>query len=510
MKDTAQTEYAPRIMINSQIGSYPEHADQKNCFRILHVDDDFDILDVSKKILEIEGKFEVDTALSVDEAFQKMGQKKYDAVISDYEMQRQNGIAFLRLLREQQNNIPFILFTGKGREDVAIEALNLGSDAYINKMGNPETVYGELSDALVKTIERKQSKRLLAESELNYRRLVENSLQGIVIAQGFPLRLVFANPEIGKFTGYSPGELVALSSEEITRLIHPDDREAFLNRFIQRLTGKGTEFIYEFRGIRKDGSIRWLEVYTNRIEYNGQPALQAMFLDITERKKAEEKLVKLMNELATVNEKLHMVGSVTRHDVRNKLSVVTGNLYLLRKRVANDDKMLEQLNQINGAVHQVERIFEFAKIYEQIGSEQLADMDVGKAVDEATSLFSDLKGVKVVNECRGLMVLADSLLRQLFYNLIDNSLKYGEKIKRIQIRSEQEGDVLRVVYEDDGVGIPGDMRSKLFQEDGGKGSGYGLFMIKRICEAYGWIIQETSRQGEGAQFTITTPKINEV
>ena len=193
-------------------------------------------------------------ASSVEEAFQKMGQKKYDAVISDYEMPRQNGLTFLKLLREQQNNIPFVLFTGKGREDVAIEALNLGSDAYISKIGDPETVYGELSDSLVKTIERKQSKKLLAESESKYRRLVENSLQGIVVAQGFPLRFVFANTAVGKITGYSPEELVALSPEKMTKMIHPDDRETFFNRFSQRLTGMKTESIYEVRGIRKDDS----------------------------------------------------------------------------------------------------------------------------------------------------------------------------------------------------------------------------------------------------------------
>ena len=288
MRDAAQTKYAPKITINSQIDNVPERADPKNVFSILHVDDDLYILDVSKKILEIEGKFEVDTALSVDEAFQKMGQKKYDAVISDYEMPRQDGLTFLKLLREQQNNIPFVLFTGKGREDVAIEALNLGSDAYISKIGDPETVYGELSDSLVKTIERKQSKKLLAESESKYRRLVENSLQGIVVAQGLPPRFVFANTAMGKITGYSPEELVALSPEKMTKMIHPDDRETFFNRFSQSLAGKETESIYQVRGIRKDGSTLWLEASAKLIEYNGQPAVQGMFLDITERKKAEE------------------------------------------------------------------------------------------------------------------------------------------------------------------------------------------------------------------------------
>jgi signal transduction histidine kinase len=120
-----------------------------------------------------------------------------------------------------------------------------------------------------------------------------------------------------------------------------------------------------------------------------------------------------------------------------------------------------------------------------------------------------LKDVKVVNECRGLTVLADSLLRQLFYNLIDNSLKYGEKIQQIRVYYKTSSlDQLELVYEDDGVGIPSDIRDNLFKEGAGKGTGYGLFMIKRICEVYGWNIQETGIQGKGVKFVITIPKTN--
>jgi signal transduction histidine kinase len=122
-----------------------------------------------------------------------------------------------------------------------------------------------------------------------------------------------------------------------------------------------------------------------------------------------------------------------------------------------------------------------------------------------------LKGIKIVNECHDLTVLADSLLRQLFYNLIDNTLKYGEKTGQIRIYSRTpSADQLELVYEDDGVGIPGNMRSSLFKEGFtlGKGTGYGLFMIKRICEVYGWNIQETGIQGKGVKFVITIPKTN--
>jgi signal transduction histidine kinase len=120
-----------------------------------------------------------------------------------------------------------------------------------------------------------------------------------------------------------------------------------------------------------------------------------------------------------------------------------------------------------------------------------------------------LKGAKIVNECRGLTVLADSLLERLFYNLIDNSLKYGGKLAQIRIRHEESQDQLRLIYEDDGVGIPKENKAKLFTEGftTGKGSGYGLYLIRRMVEAYGWTIEETGTSGRGAEFTINIPKI---
>jgi len=106
-------------------------------------------------------------------------------------------------------------------------------------------------------------------------------------------------------------------------------------------------------------------------------------------------------------------------------------------------------------------------------------------------------------------LLADSLLRQLFYNLIDNSLKHGEKVSRIRVHYEEMGKgQLKLVYEDDGVGIPMAEKEKIFKEGYGKGTGYGLYLIKKISEVYGWNIRETGKKGKGAQFTITIPKEN--
>jgi len=103
-----------------------------NAIRILHVDDDHLFLDISEQILkDADERFVFDFAFCVDEAFKKIGEKEYDVIISDYDMPGKSGLVFLKELKEQGNLIPFVLFTGKSREEVAISALNLGANGYV-------------------------------------------------------------------------------------------------------------------------------------------------------------------------------------------------------------------------------------------------------------------------------------------------------------------------------------------------------------------------------------------
>jgi signal transduction histidine kinase len=155
-----------------------------------------------------------------------------------------------------------------------------------------------------------------------------------------------------------------------------------------------------------------------------------------------------------INEKLNVVGRLTRHDVRNKLSVIANNVYLAKQKLTANNSALDYLGDIESAINQLEKIFEFSRTYEMLGVEELSYIDVKRNVDEAAIMFSELSAVNLVNECKGLTVMADSLLRQLFYNLIDNTLKYGEKVSRIKVYSEEDAEQLKLVYEDNGVGIP--------------------------------------------------------
>ncbi|MEN6428508.1 MAG: PAS domain S-box protein [Phycisphaerales bacterium] len=118
-----------------------------------------------------------------------------------------------------------------------------------------------------------------------YRSLIASLPQGLLIVQEG--QIVLANEAMADLTGYSIDEMKAATPQQVQAFVHPEDRALVWGRYRDRLTGKPAPKHYEFRGIRKDGNTCWLEVYVGAIEYGGKHAVQAVFTDITERKKVE-------------------------------------------------------------------------------------------------------------------------------------------------------------------------------------------------------------------------------
>ena len=142
-------------MVESTAEQFPKIAlglTKDALIRVLHVDDDDDFLITSKRFLERQGSFQIETASSVNEALQKIRQKPYDVIVSDYQMFGRSGLEFLKDLRDSGNDVPFFLFTGECGKEIAIDALNLGADRYFNKNGNLEVVYVELAHSLKKAV----------------------------------------------------------------------------------------------------------------------------------------------------------------------------------------------------------------------------------------------------------------------------------------------------------------------------------------------------------------------
>jgi PAS domain S-box-containing protein len=355
--------------------------------------------------------------------------------------------------------------------------------------------------------ERKNTEKLTQESHQKFEGLFRHNPEAAVyLGQNF--KIVDVNPRFCQLFGY-PAEEV--KGKDINDLIVPEGMREEAESLDK--DAKNGYASHNTVRKRKDGSLVHVSISAAPVAFeNDLLGHVGIYKDITRLKNAEEHLGELNKMLEATNEKLHVVGGLTRHDVRNKLSAVTGNAYLLKRKLVEDPEALEQLADMENAVRNVETIFEFARKYEQLGVEQLVNLSVGKAVDEAASLFPCLKGIRIVNECHGLTVLADSLLCALFYNLIDNSLKYGKKLSQIRIHYEKaEEKQLRLVYEDDGVGIALDAKSKIFNEGytTGKGSGYGLYLVRRMMDVYGWTIQETGTPDNGVCFTIMMPEKNQ-
>jgi len=603
-------------------------SNKKSVIRVLHVDDELCLLEVSKQILTMENNFEIDNALSVDEALKKMGEQQYDAIVSDYEMPQKNGLEFLKELREQKNQIPFILFTGKGREDVAVKALNLGADNYINKNGSPETVYCELAYAINKTVERKKIEEKLQAASLYSRSLLEASLDPLVTISkegkitdvikatedvtgcsreeliGSDFSEYFTEPEQAR-TGYhevftegfvkdylltirhkfgritnvlynasiyrnSQGEIQGVfaaardmterkKAEEALRnterllssvtngssdAIYVKDNQShwlFANPALEQITGKpslellgktdaeiyanpkiGKAIIENDQRIMKTGKAETVEetvdslggprsfisVKAPRFDAQGQViGIVGISHDITERKRNEEKLKESIHKNELINEKLSVVGSLTRHDVGNKLMVMKSNIYLLKKQIGDNHKLAKYLEGIDSAIKQSDEMFEFSRSYEKIGVEKPSKTDVAQCFNQAAMLLPSFGTIKILNDCHGLEVMADSLLKQLFYNFLDNSLKHGEKVTLIRLHFIKEGSGVKLFYEDNGVGIPEANKPKLFHEgfSTGRSTGLGLFLIKKMVEVYGWTINEEGEFGKGAKFVITIP-----
>jgi len=256
---------------------------------VLHIDDDASHLDVLKIFLKnIDPSIEVMSTSSPSEVLSRLDEP-FDCIVSDYRMPEMTGIELAERVR-QTSSIPFILYTGHGSEEVAERAFTVGIDDYIRKEMDPSH-YMLVANRIKMAVERSRAWESLRESEEKYRKLIENSLQGILIVQPSSPFILYANSQISDILGFSVEELTSLSLKEVERLIHPEDKDKIFKRLRDRLSGRPAPTRYEIRVSRKDESLVWLELFSSPVLYNGRPAVQAAFVDITDRKRMEQDLL---------------------------------------------------------------------------------------------------------------------------------------------------------------------------------------------------------------------------
>ncbi len=176
--------------------------------KVLLVDDEPDFLEQLSILLEKENdRLDIDATTSANSALEKIKEDDYDAVVSDYSMPRMDGLDFLVALRDGDYNMPFILLTGKGREEVAMEALNLGADRYVRKGMEPKYQARVIAETLVSEIDERDYEEKLQERKNRFQSIFEElGVSTVVIDRDGIIKL--ANKKFESLSGYSERDLV--------------------------------------------------------------------------------------------------------------------------------------------------------------------------------------------------------------------------------------------------------------------------------------------------------------
>lgn len=234
---------------------------------VLHVDDEPDFAEMTKLFLErIDDELTIITEHSAIEAIETVESTSIDAIISDYQMPRMDGIEFLEAVRADHPDLPFILCTARGSEEIASEAIASGVTDYIQKKTDTDQ-YEVLANRLTNAIDRHRVRRRLVETTAWSTQLMEQSLAGVYIVQDG--RFAYVNEYFADLFGYEPGELIDESPSVLTL----DDAAGLAGTTCLESIPAGTHSArYQSRGRTGSGAPIAFDVEVSTIAYYGAPA----------------------------------------------------------------------------------------------------------------------------------------------------------------------------------------------------------------------------------------------
>jgi PAS domain S-box-containing protein len=354
----------------------------------------------------------------------------------------------------------------------------------------------------------KEIDTVLRDYEMRYRIMAESTTLGMFrLTPGPESRIISTNPVMARMLGYDrPEDLTGKTLDDM--VIVPAVIEDLADGIRNGGSFAGREVLLK----QRDGSGIWASIQAWKLGGEGSPVtmIEGFAEDITEQKVFEDEvrfheseLNRYALELSQVNKKLNILSTITRHDILNKLTGLQGYLELM-KTESPDPRVQEYLAIQETIIQTIARQIRFTKEYQDIGIETPRWFDVKETLEKAVANIP-LQNITLTIDAGSLFVFADPMLEKVFYNLVENSVRHAGNLTRIRCMTETAGDCARIIFEDDGSGVPERFKEAIFIRKHFRNTGFGLYLSREILGITGLTIRENGRPGEGARFEIMVP-----
>ena len=346
--------------------------------------------------------------------------------------------------------------------------------------------------------ELKHSEEALRESEEKLKLAIEGSGVGLWDWRVQSGEMVI-NDRWAQILGYTVQEVSPVTIDTWTSLTHPDDLKKSDELLQKHFSGESADFACESRMKHKDGHWVWVldrGMVTER-DKTGQPLrMTGTHLNIAERKSAEE-------ALRQVNRKLNLLSSLTRHDILNKVSVLLGYLDKA-KALAQDTALIDYLDRMDTSTKAIGKLVKFTRDYKDLGINPPRWIALKDCLNQVTEWIEPTT-FRLTLDAGEWEIYADPQVTRVFKNIFENAGIHGKHVTEIFVECIKKDRGLDVIIGDNGVGIPEELKSEIFEPGMMRNRGLGLFLAKEILSITGLTIEETGTPGKGARFEIHVP-----